>query len=438
MAVFILGKSTIFLYQKAMKLAHIFNVTLRGASSLLIVSFLGVLSSCQSTLQKAPTGGKFQGEPRMVSVAPNTFFFYQAQDAPAFTFTTAKEAPADSTRKRGRGKYGPHLRGLTIRPEAMLTTGASTPRWLWQLPGYAAFDFTRAALIHDWLYEAHHRYEMGKYFSEHGTTQQQRDHGNEMMNTYRSYAELTQDDAADIFAECIRAIMVESDRISGDLIALRQQELAQNRHTVGRIDDILRELRNTRSKARKLWTYHYFVSSDCLARTASKMWAAHHDDLGLYRILAEGGAVNKGYISPWLQEQFRKVYAMKKRDVETADKIASVQASDVQSLRPRIYLDVSSRAAEAAVFSRKNDLASFDLKKARSLTSVNPTDLRIFYYRAEDKEEAQSLLDQILGFLPADQRPADARVAAATTDSLYRPRHYDLRIGGETAALLMK
>ena len=47
--------------------------------------------------------------------------------------------------------------GLLIIPETMYTDGATTPRVLWSIPGFDPMDWIRAAIIHDWLYESHHR-----------------------------------------------------------------------------------------------------------------------------------------------------------------------------------------------------------------------------------------------------------------------------------------
>lgn len=47
--------------------------------------------------------------------------------------------------------------GVVIKPEDMLTDGASIPRFLWGVPGMAPWDWPDAVIIHDWLYETHHR-----------------------------------------------------------------------------------------------------------------------------------------------------------------------------------------------------------------------------------------------------------------------------------------
>jgi len=43
-----------------------------------------------------------------------------------------------------------------VLPIPFETDMASTPRALWSIPGYAPIDMEGPALIHDWLYQAHH------------------------------------------------------------------------------------------------------------------------------------------------------------------------------------------------------------------------------------------------------------------------------------------
>lgn len=47
--------------------------------------------------------------------------------------------------------------GQRIQPDTMLTDGASTPRAIWSVPGFDPMDWIDGAVIHDWLYECHHR-----------------------------------------------------------------------------------------------------------------------------------------------------------------------------------------------------------------------------------------------------------------------------------------
>ena len=50
---------------------------------------------------------------------------------------------------------GDHAR--PIAPQTMLTDGATIPRLFWSIPGFDPLDWIDGAVIHDWLYEEHHR-----------------------------------------------------------------------------------------------------------------------------------------------------------------------------------------------------------------------------------------------------------------------------------------
>lgn len=94
--------------------------------------------------------GFFTGEPRIIPLGPHLFWFYQPSDPrEQFSFTTYQHSP-----------YGKDANGnekWTIVPQSMLFDGASVPRFLWHVKSYGPFDFTKSAIIHDWLFEAHHR-----------------------------------------------------------------------------------------------------------------------------------------------------------------------------------------------------------------------------------------------------------------------------------------
>src|SRR2546421_10348580 len=85
--------------------------------------------SMQATYQRVPTTGHFSGEPRMVAIAPDTFFFFQPKKDTSFAFTTHKKNDPALAEKKGRGNY--RWANWTIRPEDMITDGASVPRQLW-------------------------------------------------------------------------------------------------------------------------------------------------------------------------------------------------------------------------------------------------------------------------------------------------------------------
>jgi hypothetical protein len=94
--------------------------------------------------------GYFTGEPRIIPLGPHLFWFFQPTNpSEQFSFTTFQHSP-----------YGQDTNGdqkWTIVPQSMLFDGASVPRFLWHVKSYGPFDFTKSAIIHDWLFEAHHR-----------------------------------------------------------------------------------------------------------------------------------------------------------------------------------------------------------------------------------------------------------------------------------------
>jgi Protein of unknown function (DUF1353) len=279
-----------------------------------------VLTGCSAvaTYQKAPSTGRFSGELRMVAIAPDTFFFFQPDNAQAFTFTTHKRGDAALANSGGRGQY--RRANWTIRPEEMITNGASVPRNLWYVPGFSAFDYTRAALIHDWLYEAHHRYEIAKAGYE--AARQRRDQAAEARNRaemdhYREYGDIGQEDAADIFAECIKVAMIQSKDIADEFgRSPRRHELLDTES--GQV--LKQAFRYNRPSPRTLWAYHYFVSPDCFVKQSKRMWQNNQSDLEIYRVLTSPrvaqDAQNKGYLSPWLIGKFREILAEEKQKDE--------------------------------------------------------------------------------------------------------------------------
>jgi hypothetical protein len=406
----------------------------REARCLLLVwAVLGMsqlLSSCAATYTKAPEGGKFTGEPRMVPIAPNTFFFYQPKGKDVlFSYTTAPANAEESLRRRGRGSY--RWKNFKIIPEPMLTTGASVPRQLWLVPGFSNFDFTRAAIIHDWLFEAHHRWVVAS------------EANNEVqMKRYAAYKDMTQEDAADIFAECIKATMKMSDSLIADLQTLGHDAAPGVKM---RLDELRAESRNTNSKNWKIWAYHYFVSPDCVAQKSVKMWNTNHDDLGLYELFADKfaqTAVDRGYLSDWLIGRFKDVYRFKQEQVTELEKVklADDRAEVAGRLRARIYLEVPDQAAENAIRSRKNDYASqkFDLKRAAFRPDISPQELTVVYYHDEDKDDAEKLLRLIVGQLPPGGVTPVASTKQIEGQDWARSKHFDVRVGAALAAALAK
>jgi len=79
--------------------------------------------------------GRFEGEPRLVWVAPDLFLHEPLSSAP-FRFVRAS--------------------GESIAPGRMFTDGGSIPRALWSIRDFSPWTYGPAFLIHDWLFDLHH------------------------------------------------------------------------------------------------------------------------------------------------------------------------------------------------------------------------------------------------------------------------------------------
>lgn len=92
--------------------------------------------------------GEFYGEAHIEQIAPNLFWFHQSKD------------PAKRFGFRSRIGLTEGMPEWRIEPGDLFFDGASVPRWLWNVYGLGPMDFAKSALIHDWLFEAHHRHEI--------------------------------------------------------------------------------------------------------------------------------------------------------------------------------------------------------------------------------------------------------------------------------------
>lgn len=80
--------------------------------------------------------GQFRGSYCLQPIGPR-LFNYLPNDADPFTYVCND--------------------GMVIQPQTMQTDGATIPWPVRGLPGYDPWDWPAGAIIHDWLYEAHHR-----------------------------------------------------------------------------------------------------------------------------------------------------------------------------------------------------------------------------------------------------------------------------------------
>ena len=312
--------------------------TLLSAGTALLV----LLTSCSSqrTYDRVPTTGRFSGEPRMVALAPNTFFFFQPDHHEKFSFTTHQRNDPALKRQGGRGKY--RRKEFRIVPEEMITSGASIPRSLWYAPGFAPFDYTRAALIHDWLFEAHQRYVMAEAAfkaaqSRHDTAAMKRSLADK--EAYKQYACLSQEDAADIFAECIKVAMIQSQDIVTALDQFPKRKADPAHPSPEALQELKAALRYNRPNSRTLWAYHYFVSPDAITKTSKRIWEKESRTLETYRFLTDPAvkdvALEKGYLSRWLIEKLEKILKREQnryKDFQRAEPhVAPLQTAQVEA-----------------------------------------------------------------------------------------------------------
>jgi hypothetical protein len=91
------------------------------------------------------TPGRFEGEPRLVWIAPDLFRHEPNPDKP-FRFVRHD--------------------GEIIQPGEMRTDGGSIPRPLWFVRDLSPWAYAPAFLIHDWLFDLHHCGRTDKGFEE--------------------------------------------------------------------------------------------------------------------------------------------------------------------------------------------------------------------------------------------------------------------------------
>jgi hypothetical protein len=115
----------------------------------------------------------FQNEPTLLHLAANEFFFEQSAGKP-FTFTS------QLVHRDGKP--------WVIQPMSMLTTGATVPRFFWSVKGFGAMDFAKSAVIHDWLFEAHHRWCIAYYTSKSNDPQSRRE-SHRLLRELKDYAD---------------------------------------------------------------------------------------------------------------------------------------------------------------------------------------------------------------------------------------------------------
>uniref|UniRef100_Q47D40 DUF1353 domain-containing protein n=1 Tax=Dechloromonas aromatica (strain RCB) TaxID=159087 RepID=Q47D40_DECAR len=108
-------------------------VRVRLTLILLVLALCGCTSMSYSDTNK----GVFTGR-----------MFVEWVEGVGFIFRPDEESPLTFTPDDGNGK--------PIRPGVMYTDGGSIPRFLWGLHGFSPWEYAKAYIIHDWLFEAQH------------------------------------------------------------------------------------------------------------------------------------------------------------------------------------------------------------------------------------------------------------------------------------------
>lgn len=125
-----------------------------------------------------------EGLPHMAWTRPDQFHFIQPTSGPKFAYVTHD--------------------GWRIEPRTMSTDGASIPRWLWWDAELSPWRYAPAAIVHDWLFEVHHRLvRNGGHLDPAHYSPQDVAH----------FQKMTVQEAADIYAEAMKTLM-ESHKAS--------------------------------------------------------------------------------------------------------------------------------------------------------------------------------------------------------------------------------
>lgn len=388
-------------------------------------------------MRQTPATGKFTGEPRLSPLASNLFYFYQPSDAPKFSFTPVRL----NSRRGGEGvdKLGEHdMDVFPIIPEPMITSGSSTPRFTWFIKGGSNLEFASAGIIHDWLFEAHQRYQIAKSLDDQAT-----------MEKYKDYANITLNDAADIYAQCVMAIMQKSknfdaamNHIQNDTSRFSEYSEEQLRSIHERIDEIRKHIGYSKPSSFVLWIHHRAVSRDFFVSTAKKKWNDPDSTLALYSLASSYSkeAVANGFLSPWQAAQMQVASKVKEQQINKLKVAITEDRKKEQdgTLKPRVYLETSD--SESAEIFRKHSLSILGDMMLRTndiRNRVKAKTVRIAYYRPEDQELAEQLKERISSRLPAEAN-VEPTLLLISGPSAARPKHLDLIISRDVINYLSK
>lgn len=346
--------------------------------------------------------GTFRNEPRLVSIAPNLFWFYQLEkDSEKFSFTTTA--------------FSLDGKPWRIKHESMFFDGASVPRFLWEANGFGPLDFTKSALIHDWLFEANHRFTIARH----------KDTKKAIASNYRPYQLLFDSDLSEtredeglvrvnwIMAECMRREMEDSFAARG-LLGEVLGNAAANQAAAGNarkgLQDMIEHYNLSRKRPHVLGLYRFALGTS----SARKVWnprertglsenqSSHTSSLVTIAVLRQayhGDPASRSRIeklvSPWLIQELRKP----PQDYlpEPDGRMVTASASTDTSTLPAYILSVIPQTQGGAGLSEL--LGRLEVPGARvnapRISSSTPGILEVRFYNDEDRPAAEKILARL-------------------------------------------
>lgn len=336
--------------------------------------------------------GHFSGTPELNAIAPHVFLFTQAPSSEQkFSFYSEKY-------------------GMAITPESMVTNGASVPRAFWGVKGLGPLDFSRAAIIHDWIFEAHHRYRIAELT-------------NDKVGMKR-YEQWGKDDmfekAANIMAECIHEEMAFYSQ-AGKLMDKRITEVAASKvdSNYGDVRVALAEMKKNFSVGAEnpstLGMYHWAIAS----KFAKKIWnpQGHSSSVTMVRALKDDidTAVTKGFLGASVRSNLLDLIEVEeKREEEVGTQNLVVELSNdtkvvgsnrkeefIRKIRQdklinvgAVYLSVAEDRATPLMAKIEDDFGAYQ-RAPRNVGTVPQTTTEVRYYYTEDKNEAMKLVSAL-------------------------------------------
>lgn len=375
------------------------------------------VNSGQSIWQKTTSnkGSKFSGTPEINIIAPNLFLFTQSDDPhKRFCFHSAT--------------YG------DIVPESLITDGASVPRLFWGADGFGPLDFARSAIIHDWIFECHHRYVIAeKSNSSSADTKKDK---YKIWGSDDSYKK-----AADVMAECISQEMAFYSGASS-LIDTRMKDLKSDPTSEynGDIHKALSDMKNDfvigSTNMGTLGMYHYAIGSGI----AGGLWNTKHPTSSLTKIRSLKEDIDKAVLSGYMSSSVRDklinlikedekreqeqgkatlIATMKNAPGITKNTIRLAQNDEIMNVGA-VYQKNFTINAESTMDALERKFKNIYRRSPHEVSRVPSTITEVRYYYTDDKREA----DSIRNFL--ESRGIKARSSYVVDPDIQARRSYQI------------